>query len=257
MEIKPVTDIDVGDWLTLRQLLFPDTDDVRHEEQAAVILGNRFRNMVLLYRGDQGEPVGFVEVSLRQQADGCHSSPVAYLEGLFVVAGRRRQGLATQLVCAGEEWARVRGCREFASDSEIGNEVAHLTHQQLGFEVTQRAVLYRKSLAPARDDSVDRVGSSGPDKDELAVDALPMLPATESGVSGCTVFHFLVGLVGVVSLVLADISSPDLMAGAIYPTLGAFAVVYVGVVLTLRRYRSRTDERDRGEELFRADDEQE
>ena len=40
------------------------------------------------------------------------------------------------------------------------------------------------------------------------------------------------------------------MAGAIYPTLAAVCVIYVGVVLAVYRYRSRTDERNRGEELF-------
>jgi len=60
MDIQPVTETDAGDWITLRPLLFPDTDDVRHEEEAASILGNTFRNAVFLGRGDQGEPLGFV-----------------------------------------------------------------------------------------------------------------------------------------------------------------------------------------------------
>lgn len=46
------------------------------------------------------------------------------------------------------------------------------------------------------------------------------------------------------------------MAGAIYPMLAVVCVIYVGVVLAVRRYRSRTDERNRGEDMFSAGNDQ-
>ena len=257
MEIRPVTDTDVGDWLTLRQLLFPDTDDVRHEEEAAVIVGNKFRHAVFLCRGDQQEPLGFAEVSLRHQVDGCHSSPVGYLEGLFVVSGRRREGLAGQLVETAEEWARARGCKEFASDTEISNEIGQQTHESLGFEVTERLVLFKKVLAPAGEGMAEETNTTHSELDGPMPEALPTIQYTGGGISGWTVFHIIVGLAGTGFIFLSDISSPAPMAGAIYPMLAVVCVVYVGVVLSVRRYRSRTDERHRGEELFAAGKEEE
>ena len=247
MQIAPVTEADVGDWLTLRQLLFTDTDDVGHEEDAAAILDNKFRNTVLLCRGDQGEPLGFAEVSLRHHVDGCHTSPVGYLEGLFVVPRRRRQGLARQLVEAAEDWVRARGCQEFASDIEIGNEIGQQTHQGLGFEETERVVLFRKALPQKPAESPLRTAEARSDSSPLMPE---MVHQPAGGFSGWIVFHVLVGLAGAAFIYLSDISSPDPMAGAIYPALAVVCVIYVGVVLAVRRYSSRTDERNRGEELF-------
>jgi aminoglycoside 6'-N-acetyltransferase I len=90
--------------------------------------------------------VGFTEVGLRNYAEGCRSSPVGYLEGIFVVESHRKRGVGRALLDAAEEWARQRGCTEMASDREIRNEMSGLFHTALGFEEVERIVCFRKSL---------------------------------------------------------------------------------------------------------------
>lgn len=97
---------------------------------------------------DKERAVGLVEASLRyDHVNGCEDSPVAFLEGIFVVAGCRRQGVARALIAAFEEWAREKGVREMASDANIGNVVSHAMHEALGFTETQRVVYFRKPIA--------------------------------------------------------------------------------------------------------------
>ena len=55
---------------------------------------------------------GFIEVSLRHYAEGCQTSPVAYIEGWYVDEERRRGKLGTRLVQAAEAWARRHGLKE-------------------------------------------------------------------------------------------------------------------------------------------------
>lgn len=93
------------------------------------------------------EPLGFIEVALRSDyVNGTESSPVAFLEGIYVVPHARRSGIARQLVTAAERWALDRGCREFASDAQIDNTGSHAMHARLGFAETERVVYFRKLL---------------------------------------------------------------------------------------------------------------
>jgi len=102
----------------------------------------------LFIRGEPlGEPLGLAEVSVRRDyVNGCASSPVAFLEGLYVCEPARRHGIARALVDAAEAWARSRGFGEFASDARLENDASHAVHASLGFEETERVVFFRKAL---------------------------------------------------------------------------------------------------------------
>lgn len=107
----------------------------------------RADSVVLVAARPGGERLaGFAEVGTRPYADGCESSPVAFLEGWYVDPDVRRAGVGAALVRAAEGWARARGLREFASDALLENEISHQAHQALGFEEVERAVRYRKVL---------------------------------------------------------------------------------------------------------------
>ena len=90
--------------------------------------------------------VGFVEASLRPFADGCRTSPVGYLEALYVAPSSRRMGVGRALVRAAEEWALGHGCREMASDANVGNLGSELAHRALGYETVHRIVHFRRAL---------------------------------------------------------------------------------------------------------------
>jgi aminoglycoside 6'-N-acetyltransferase I len=89
---------------------------------------------------------GFIELGLRQFADGCESSPVPYVEGWFVEGEQRRRGAGKALMNAGERWARERGFFELASDTQIDNVTSRQAHAALGFAEVETLVILRKDL---------------------------------------------------------------------------------------------------------------
>jgi len=95
---------------------------------------------------DENAPVGFVEVSMRDWAEGCETRGVGYLEGIFVDESHRRRGVASALLAYSEEWARAQGATEFASDVEMDNVISQQWHGLRGFSEVAKAVLYRKDL---------------------------------------------------------------------------------------------------------------
>lgn len=99
----------------------------------------------LKFSGDV--PVAFAECGLRfDYVEGTKTSPVGYLEGIFVSDGFRRKGIARDLLAACEQWAREKGCAEFASDCELANEESLRFHLSVGFEEANRIICFRKSL---------------------------------------------------------------------------------------------------------------
>jgi aminoglycoside 6'-N-acetyltransferase I len=80
--------------------------------------------------------------------NGCDTSPVAFLEGIYVRPNWRRRGIARRLCEAVEDWAGAMGCLELASDALLENNASHQMHTELGFEETERVVFYRKPLFP-------------------------------------------------------------------------------------------------------------
>ena len=83
----------------------------------------------------------------RITSNGTDTSPVAFLEGIYVEPRLRRKGIGAALVAAVCAWARRMGCRELASDALLENEGSHAVHRALGFEETERVVFFRKALA--------------------------------------------------------------------------------------------------------------
>ena len=93
-----------------------------------------------------GRVVGFAEISRRNYAEGCETSPVGFLEGWYVVPAWRRRGVGRAVVQEAEAWARSLGCTEFASDALAENSVSAAAHLALGFEEVEVIRCFRKPL---------------------------------------------------------------------------------------------------------------
>lgn len=92
-------------------------------------------------------PIGFAQCGLRHDyVEGTESSPVGYLEGIYVAEGFRKQGFARQLLAACESWAKEMGCTEFASDCELTNDQSLVFHLSMGFAEANRIICFTKSL---------------------------------------------------------------------------------------------------------------
>ena len=129
----------------LAMLLWPGHEKA---ELAADLLESLEREETAFFLTAEGSnALGFAQCQLRHDyVEGTHSSPVGYLEGIYVVPNSRRQGIARELLHACEEWAKEKGCREFASDCELSNTQSLQFHLGLGFAEANRIICFTKQL---------------------------------------------------------------------------------------------------------------
>lgn len=96
---------------------------------------------------DKQTPIGFAQCSLRNDyVEGTHCSPVGYLEGVFIKKNYRLNGYAGELLSRCEQWAKSKGCKEFASDCEITNSKSLNFHLKSGFSEASRIICFTKKL---------------------------------------------------------------------------------------------------------------
>lgn len=147
--IVPCASTSQEGWLDLRRALWPRGTAAEHLAEMQSFLDEPAKYVQFLAHGADGRPAGFVEAALRTDyVNGTDTSPVAFLEGLYVAPACRHQGIAAALVAAVAAWAVDKGCSELASDALLENTASHAMHAALGFEETERVVYFRKRLAP-------------------------------------------------------------------------------------------------------------
>lgn len=109
----------------------------------AEIIGNE--NAVCFMKYVEGKPIGFVQCQLRYDyVEGTETSPVAYLEGIFIQEEYRHKGFAKELLQKCEKWANDKKCSEFASDCEL-NHIDRF-HLAMGFDEVNRIICFGKEL---------------------------------------------------------------------------------------------------------------
>jgi aminoglycoside 6'-N-acetyltransferase I len=136
----------LADWRRMRHALWPEMSEAENDQETRA-LSQGPKAFVRLARDGQGRAAGFVEATLRTDyVNGCETSPVAFLEGIYVEPWARRQGVARRLVGVVQQWARQMSCSEMASDALLENMDSHGMHLGLGFEETERVVYFRKLL---------------------------------------------------------------------------------------------------------------
>ena len=95
----------------------------------------------------EDKPVGFAQCQLRRDyVEGTETSPVGYLEGIFILEAYRLRGYAKELLLSCENWAREKQCSEFASDCELTNADSLGFHLAAGFEEANRIICFKKKL---------------------------------------------------------------------------------------------------------------
>jgi len=98
----------------LREALWPESSAEEHLRELTLILADQFPRMmplvIFVCRASDETLVGFIEVGLRSQADGCDESrAVGYVEGWYVADTHRRRGIGSDLLRAAEDWACGQG----------------------------------------------------------------------------------------------------------------------------------------------------
>ena len=137
-----------ADALVLSELacqLWPDHNAEEMEEEFRSML-TKEDAAVFLAEGER-EAIGFAQCQLRRDyVEGTQSSPVGYLEGIFVREDYRRRGVAKALLKACEIWAEEHLCNEFASDCELTNYESFRFHLALGFLEANRIICFTKQI---------------------------------------------------------------------------------------------------------------
>ena len=96
---------------------------------------------------EDNRAVGFAQCQLRNDyVEGTTGSPVGYLEGIYVEPDYRHRGFAKELLKKCEEWAKEKGCTEFASDCELGNSESLKFHLKSGFSEANRIICFTKRI---------------------------------------------------------------------------------------------------------------
>lgn len=109
------------------------------------LITNDTAQIFLKYENDI--PVGFAQCQLRSDyVEGTETSPVGYLEGIFIMEDWRHRGYAKELLRECEKWAKDKGCKEFASDCEIDNIDSFRFHMAMNFTEANRIICFTKKL---------------------------------------------------------------------------------------------------------------
>ena len=125
--------------------LWPDHTVEEMQEEYGVLIDKTDASIFVACAKENA--IGFAQCQLRwDYVEGTDSSPVGYLEGIYVTEGHRKQGIAKALLSACEQWAKAKGCIEFASDCELTNEESMRFHLHVGFAEANRIICFTKKL---------------------------------------------------------------------------------------------------------------
>ncbi|MBR4291790.1 MAG: GNAT family N-acetyltransferase [Oscillospiraceae bacterium] len=129
----------------LAQRLWPHHRPDELQAEFVSLLQNSNAAVFLAFQA--ATPIGFAQCQLRHDyVEGTESSPVGYLEGIFVLPEYRKTGVARMLLTSCESWAKEQGCTEFASDCELGNTESLRFHLNVGFTEANRIICFTKKL---------------------------------------------------------------------------------------------------------------
>lgn len=146
-KIRRTEDINDREWLLLRCAFWDGESEEEHYASLKKLTTIYAPYFAFIANGDDGEALGMAEISVRKDyVSGCETSPVLYLEGIFVPDQHRGRGISRALCAAAEEWGLAQGLSEFASDSDIDNDLSIKVHLGLGFEDVDRLVCFHKKL---------------------------------------------------------------------------------------------------------------
>jgi aminoglycoside 6'-N-acetyltransferase I len=148
IQIVPATVQHLAEWAKLRIILW-EWDTVQdHADQAAELyLSGNPDHAAFVAVDHDGIIVAFAEATLRRDyVEGCDSTPVTFLEGIFVNAEHRKRGVARLLSEAIASWGKSAGCTEFASNALLDNVDSHAFHVAIGFAETERVVFFKRPL---------------------------------------------------------------------------------------------------------------
>jgi aminoglycoside 6'-N-acetyltransferase I len=146
MKFSKINLEDFPAWKQMRIELYSALDDDYHNEEME-ITNSSDQWYCRLIKNDADEVMGMLEISYRNIVDGCISSPVPYIEGIYLYPHYRNKGYGTEILKKIVTWCKEQGYTELATDAQIINSAAHRFYKSAGFEETDRVVEFRMALS--------------------------------------------------------------------------------------------------------------
>ena len=146
MKIRQALDTDLSSWSKMRTHLWPDTDDGHLAELMDYFNGQSNDVEQAFIAEVDDEIIGFLELNIRNFAEGSREPKVPYVEGWYIKPEFENNGYGTALMKHAEQWALSLGYSELASDTEVDNNRSIELHKKLGFKETERVVCFLKNL---------------------------------------------------------------------------------------------------------------
>lgn len=145
MSIVIADSTNLKEWTDLSILLFPDsTFDEELDLHKKILAADN--ELGLLYQKD-GLYVGFMHLCIRNDyVNGTDTSPVVFIEAIYVLPEYRNQGIGREFMKYAEEFARQRGIKQLASDCFIDNHLSENFHKSCGFIEKERVICFVKDV---------------------------------------------------------------------------------------------------------------
>ena len=145
LEFREIDRAHFPQWKRMRGELYASLDDEFHLKEMEEI-SQRTDWICRFIVNAEKEIIGLLELSSRNVVDGCLSSPVAYLEGLYLEPGHRGRGYGCSVLEKVVNWCRQNGFSELATDTELNNAAAQAFYTSFGFEEQDRVVVFRMAI---------------------------------------------------------------------------------------------------------------
>lgn len=145
-QIIEVNEQELDDLTNLAIKLWPENQFEELKNEYVSMLKTH-KHKAYLYIADN-KPIGFVQLSIRTDyVEGSDSSPVGYVEGIYVEPQYRRQGISKELLKKGEQWVKEKGCTQIGSDIEYDNTTSYHFHEGIGFKEANRLICFIKDIS--------------------------------------------------------------------------------------------------------------
>ncbi len=143
-KIKRLKEKNIALWVELRRALWPKFSRKKHSLECERLLNDKRQAAFGLF--DDDNLVGFIQVREREIGDGLNSSPIAWLEGIYLKQNYRQKGFGKKLLLKIEKWAKKRNLSELRSDAKMENKNSISAHKSWGFTQANKIVQFKKQL---------------------------------------------------------------------------------------------------------------
>ena len=147
MDLRKVDVTDIDEWVRMRNSLWHSCIEEHLLNIERYFLGNAVNiTEVFVLERNNDKLGGFIELNIRNYAEGSESTTVPYVEGWYIDRDLRGKGYGKQLIEIAEKWAKENSFDELASDAELRNLDSIAAHKALGFKEVDRIVCFVKKL---------------------------------------------------------------------------------------------------------------